>query len=137
SDSTATAVTAMQDYRNEPHHFGWMVEIDPFNPDSTPRKHTALGRFAHEGIIIHKAVEGQPLVAYSGDDSRFEYIYKFVSREAYFQASAGPHLLEQGTLYVAVFHDGGRGEWRAVAVNYAVFQARADAAVVLFAAQPA
>ncbi|QQD25156.1 DUF839 domain-containing protein [Venatoribacter cucullus] len=134
-DATATADTAMQDYRNEPHQFGWMVEIDPFNPDSTPRKHTALGRFAHEGIIFHKAVEGQPLVAYSGDDSRFEYIYKFVSREAYFQASAGPHLLENGTLYVAVFHDDGRGEWRALDINNTEFQQRAAQAGVTFADQ--
>ena len=134
-DATATADTATQDYRNEPHQFGWMVEIDPFNPDSTPRKHTALGRFAHEGIIFHKAVEGQPLVAYSGDDSRFEYIYKFVSREAYFRASAGPHLLENGTLYVAVFHDDGRGEWRALDIHHAEFQQRAAQAGVTFADQ--
>ena len=134
-DATATADTATQDYRNEPHQFGWMVEIDPFNPDSTPRKHTALGRFAHEGIIFHKVVEGQPLVAYSGDDSRFEYIYKFVSREAYLHASAGPHLLENGTLYVAVFHDDGRGEWRALDIHHAEFRQRAAQAGVTFADQ--
>ncbi|MCD8521842.1 MAG: PhoX family phosphatase [Saccharospirillaceae bacterium] len=134
-DATATADSAAQDYRNEPHQFGWIVEIDPFNPASTPRKHTAMGRFAHEGIIFHPAVEGQPLVAYSGDDSRFEYIYKFVSREPYFRASAGSHLLEQGTLYVAVFHDDGRGEWRALDIHNAEFQQRAAGAGVTFADQ--
>ena len=134
-DATVKAATATQDYRNEPHQFGWMVEIDPFNPDSTPRKHTALGRFAHEGIIFHKAVEGQPLVAYSGDDSRFEYIYKFVSHEPYYRASAGPHLLEQGTLYVAVFHEDGRGEWRALDIHNPEFQQRAAQAGVIFTDQ--
>ena len=129
------ADSAEQDYRNEPNTYGWIVEIDPFAPDSTPVKHTALGRFAHEGIIFHPPVEGQPLVAYSGDDSRFEYIYKYVSRDAYQQASAGSHLLQNGTLYVAVFHDDGRGEWRALDINDAAFKQRAGEAGIHFDSQ--
>ncbi|ACL71338.1 protein of unknown function DUF839 [Thioalkalivibrio sulfidiphilus HL-EbGr7] len=110
-DVTPTGASALEDYRNEPNCFGWMVEIDPFDPDSTPVKRTALGRFAHEGVVFHPAVEGQPVVCYSGDDSGNQYIYKFVSGQSYFQATAGGHLLDNGTLYVAKFNDDGTGEW--------------------------
>ena len=102
---------ATEDYRNEPNAFGWVVEIDPFNPESTPAKRTHLGRFAHEGVVFQPPVEGQPLVLYSGDDARNEYIYKFVSAQPYFRATAGGHLLDFGTLYVAKFNDDGTGEW--------------------------
>ena len=77
------AQTATDDFRNEPNAFGWMVEIDPFQPDSEPVKRTALGRFAHEGVVFAPAVEGRPLVCYSGDDAMFQFIYKFVSAKPY------------------------------------------------------
>ena len=104
-----------EDYRNEPHTFGWMVEIDPFDPEAVPVKRTHLGRFAHEGVIFAPAVEGQPVVAYSGDDARFEYIYKFVSARPFQAATADGSLLDEGTLYVARFNDDGSGEWLALA----------------------
>ncbi len=110
-DVTPKGANATEDYRNEANCFGWMVEIDPFNPNSTPVKRTALGRFAHEGVVFQPAVEGQPIVAYSGDDARNEYIYKYVSAQPYFKATAGGHLLDNGTLYVARFHNNGSGEW--------------------------
>lgn len=97
---------------NEPNRFGWIVEIDPFNPKSTPRKHTALGRFKHEGAKVTLSKDGH-VVVYMGDDQRFEYIYKFISKNTY-QANnrtANMRLLEEGTLYVARFHDNGTGEW--------------------------
>ena len=102
---------ATEDYRNEPHCFGWMVEIDPFDATSTPIKRTALGRFAHEGVVFAPAIEGRPVVCYSGDDARNEYIYKFVSAQPYHKATAGGYLLDSGTLYVAKFNDDGSGEW--------------------------
>lgn len=123
-DVTPTGETAADDYRNEANTYGWIVEIDPFNPDSKPIKHTAFGRFAHEGIIFHKAKNGQPVVAYSGDDSRFEYIYKFVSKHNYQKRTAGSWLLEEGTLYAAKFNADGTGEWLALDFNDAAFQAR-------------
>jgi secreted PhoX family phosphatase len=79
-----------------------------------PVKRTHLGRFAHEGVVFAPAVEGQPIVLYSGDDARFEYIYKFVSAQPY-TAGAGGELLDEGTLYVAKFNDDGTGEWLALA----------------------
>lgn len=108
---TPTGASAIEDYRNEVNGFGWVVEIDPFNPEATPVKRTQLGRFAHEGIVFQPAVEGQPIVCYSGDDARFEYIYKYVSAQPYHKATAGGHLLDNGTLYVARFNEDGSGDW--------------------------
>ncbi|GII26295.1 PhoX family protein [Planosporangium mesophilum] len=93
---------------NEAHRFGWIVEIDPYTPGSTPRKHTALGRFKHEGATIALAKDGRA-VAYMGDDERFDYLYKFVSDKRMdhgHSEKARRHnltLLESGTLYVAKF----------------------------------
>ncbi|MCL5049990.1 MAG: PhoX family phosphatase [Firmicutes bacterium] len=126
---------ASQDYRNEPNHFGWIVEIDPFTPGSTPIKRSSLGRFAHEGVVFAPPVEGQPLVAYSGDDSRFEYIYKFVSKHPYHQATASGELLDEGTLYVARFNEDGSGDWLALDINDPEFIARAEQAGVEFSSQ--
>lgn len=110
-DATSTGASATDDYRNEPNTFGFMVEIDPFDPESTPQKRTALGKFGHEGVIFAPAEEGQPVVCYSGDDRRFEYIYKFVSARPYRADTADGSLLDTGTLYVARFNDDGSGEW--------------------------
>lgn len=113
-DATAGNGAASDDYRNEPNTYGWIVEIDPFNPDSTPVKHTALGRFAHEGVIFAPVFVGKPVVCYMGDDSRFEYIYRFVSRRPFRIGQADSSLLDEGTLSVARFNEDGRGEWIAL-----------------------
>jgi secreted PhoX family phosphatase len=113
-NASATGASPAEDYRNEPNGFGWVVEFDPFDPASVPVKRTHLGRFAHEGVIFAPAVEGKPLVLYSGDDARFEYIYKFVSAKPY-AAGAGGELLDEGTLYAAKFNEDGSGEWLALA----------------------
>lgn len=110
-DASKRGASALEDYRNEPNGFGWVVEIDPFRPDLVPIKRTALGRFAHEGVIFAPTKPGKPVVCYSGDDARFEYIYKFVSAKAYDPATASGALLDEGTLYVAKFNPDGTGEW--------------------------
>ena len=96
---------------NEPNRFGWVVEIDPFRPNSTPVKRTALGRLKHEGAWVQEARNGR-VVVYMGDDERNEYIYRFVSNLPWRQARRqGISPLDDGILYVAKFHADGTGEW--------------------------
>ncbi|THV26815.1 PhoX family protein [Glycomyces paridis] len=93
---------------NEPNRFGWIVELDPYDPDWAPRKRTALGRFKHEGAGPRLTRDGR-VVVYMGDDERFDYLYKFVSDKKMKRGNsrrAREHnrtLLDEGTLYVAKF----------------------------------
>jgi secreted PhoX family phosphatase len=100
---------------NEPNRFGWIVEIDPRNPNATPIKRTAMGRGAHEGATVAVTKDNRAVV-YMGEDARFEYIYKFVSRDAIKPggAAANASLLDHGTLFVAKFNSDGKGQWIAL-----------------------
>ncbi|MDW3181891.1 PhoX family phosphatase [Roseobacter sp.] len=97
---------------NEPNRWGWIVEVDPRNPDAAPIKHTALGRFRHEGAETTISSSGK-LVIYSGDDNRFDYQYKYVSGGTVTDENAvfGSPLMSDGTLYVARFDADGTVEW--------------------------
>lgn len=110
------------DYKAEPNEsnrFGWIVEIDPFDPSSKPKKRTALGRFKHENAA-YAFTRDKRVVIYMGDDQANDYIYKFVSTNAYIEGNqrANANLLDSGKLYVAKFNDGattgdfmGTGQW--------------------------
>ena len=97
---------------NEPNRFGWIVEIDPFDADSVPVKHTALGRFCHEGAETVRNKDDR-VVVYCGDDTRFEYVYRFVSRGALrsersrrqYAFAVGRHIVG------AKFRDDGTVQW--------------------------
>jgi secreted PhoX family phosphatase len=96
---------------NEANRFGWIVEVDPRNPDARPVKHTALGRFRHEGAETTVSKDGH-LVIYTGDDNRFDYQYKYVSAGTVGDdAAANSALLSDGTLYVARFDEDGTITW--------------------------
>jgi secreted PhoX family phosphatase len=102
---------------NESNRFGWIVEIDPFDPYSTPKKRTALGRFKHENAAYALSTDKR-IVVYMGDDQRDDYIYKFVSDGIYQEGANNSSLLDSGRLYVAKFGDNsgsrdfmGAGEW--------------------------
>ncbi|RJE87248.1 PhoX family protein [Paracoccus onubensis] len=95
---------------NEPNTQGWVVEIDPSDPDSTPVKRTALGRFKHENAACVIAPDGR-VVVYLGDDERSEFLYKYVSNEVYVPGGDTSTLLDNGTLYAAKFLEDGSGQW--------------------------
>ena len=146
-DAHVKGATAADDYRNGPNTYGWVVEIDPFTPTSTPRKRTALGRMGHEGAALGPVVAGKPLVWYMGDDARNDYFYKFVSAKNWDPAdatgglAAGDKYMDDGKLYVARFKDDGTGEWlelgfgkNGITADYAKY-AFADQADVLINAR--
>lgn len=126
-DISQGAGTATTDYRNELNCIGYIIEVDPYT-DTTSRKRTALGRFGHENAAFGNRIVGQQLAVYMGDDSRNEYIYKFVSDKAWVAADAtasdrlatGSSYLDMGKLYVAKFNVDGRGEWIELTINNSV-----------------
>jgi uncharacterized protein len=122
------------DYRNELNGFGYIVEIDPYDKTAAIRKRSALGRFAHESAAFSRLSAGKPLAVYMGDDSRGEYIYKFVSAANWDAADANPadriatgnKYLDSGKLFVAKFNADGSGTWIELSITNAAIAAYAN-----------
>ena len=114
-DATPYADQPHGGHVNEPHRFGWVVEIDPFDPQAQPIKRTAFGRFSRECAALSLGKDGR-MAFYSGDDAKGEYIYKFVPAGRFDAADpkAARNLLDEGTLYVARLNDDGSGQWLAL-----------------------
>ncbi len=126
---------ASDSHPNEENRFGWIVEVDPFNPEAAPVKRTAMGRFKHEGVALVEGRGGR-VVGYMGDDERFDYIYKFVSAGNWrFMRRAGVSPLDNGTLYAARFNDDGTGEWLELSLRNPAIAARfsSEAEVLTYA----
>ncbi len=95
---------------NEPNRNGYVVEIDPADPTSTPKKRTALGRFKHENAEVVINNDGR-VVIYMGDDERGEFLYRYISNGVYAPGADTDDLMENGTLYAAKFENDGTGKW--------------------------
>lgn len=116
-NAAVTGPTAAHDYRNIANSFGWVVEVDPFNPDSVPAKRTALGRLKQAGLWMAPAEAGQPIVLLMRDADDSETRYRYVSRALWNPADAGKGLaagakyLDEGHLQLAVRGLGDELEW--------------------------
>ncbi|XVJ70386.1 MAG: PhoX family phosphatase [Rhizobacter sp.] len=120
-----TSVDGTDDYRHELNGQGYIVEIDPYDATQAIKKRTGLGRFAHESASFGKLTAGKPVAVYQGDDSRGEYIYKFVSNANWDNAdfspanriTTGDKYLDSGKLYVAKFNADGKGSWIELSIS--------------------
>ena len=130
-NNSAAGASADSDFRNEPNTFGYIVEIDPMAV-TTPAKRVAMGRFAHEAAVFGKATVGKPVACYMGDDSRNEYIYKFVSAANWDDKDIGGGLavgdkyLTEGKLYAAKFNADGTGSWLELTITNPVISGYAS-----------
>ena len=123
--STGASTDGTDDYRNELNSYGWIVEIDPYDNAAVIKKRTGLGRFAHESAAFGNLVAGKPLAVYQGDDSRGEYIFKFVSTALWAAADAdsanrmamGDKYLDAGKLFVAKYNADGTGQWMELTID--------------------
>ena len=139
----AVGNSAAEDFRNEPNTFGFNLEIDPLAPNSVPAKRVAMGRFAHEAAVCGLPKQGAPLAFYMGDDSRNDYIYKFVSaanwdaKDIGGGMAAGDKYLSEGKLYVAKFNADGKGQWLELTIadpriaNYTAYRIANQADVLI------
>ncbi len=135
--------SAAEDFRNEPNTFGYNFEIDPLAPNSVPAKRVAMGRFAHEAAVCSLPKVGAPLAFYMGDDSRNDYIYKFVStanwdaKDIGGGLAAGDKYLSEGKLFVAKFNEEGKGQWLELSIadpriaNYTAYRFANQADVLI------
>ncbi|WP_338768899.1 PhoX family phosphatase [Massilia sp. METH4] len=132
-DISVKGASASADYRNEMNGQGYIIEVDPYDKTKVAKKRSALGRFAHESAAFGLVTAGQPVAVYMGDDSRNEYIYKFVSNAVWSAADATPadriatgdKYLDVGKLYVAKLNADGTGQWIELSINNAQIAAYA------------
>lgn len=98
--------------------YGWIVEIDPSNPNDYGTKHTWMGRYRHEAVGV-RAEAGKRLAFYSGCDRRGGHVYKFISTGTVQDPTdkANSQLLADGMLYAAKINADGTGTWIPLTLN--------------------
>ncbi|WP_372622220.1 PhoX family protein [Falsiroseomonas sp.] len=78
------------------NRFGWVLELDPLDPQSVPVKRSALGRIGAAAVAATRAADGRAVV-FLADGRAMGFVYRFLSAGL----AEAPDALDDGQLYAA------------------------------------